>query len=382
MNNTNECIVSKNGVILPWEKVHKEYPLINDSSSSQSEHHEPMDASTLLQRLPRGAYTTCRTVMNGRCIYRLDYHVNRLVVSSASILQSILKRGGQRQPVESDSGNEQTNSVVQGMNVAQEACGKESVVNYIQLTLDAFRSLYPRSTQNNTGDEKNTGPEFRITLLAAWETNNGHGLFNCALYCHVGLLIVSNSNYSPHKNIRVLIHGHGRQNASTKDSQWVADRKQLIPSNGYEEIILVNDKNELLEGTQTNFYVVKDDSGTIITADEGVLFGSVRDSVLQVCRTHDIHLELRPPSLNDLKSASGVFLSSTSRWVMPVHEVHLGDLSSVKDDLQNVAEADTSIYYYDNCPTTDKIRRWVLEDVERQSTPILQMSASKHTGKS
>ena len=63
-----------------------------------------------------------------------------------------------------------------------------------------------------------------------------------------------------------------------------------------------------------------------------------------------------------------------------MHEVHLGDFSSVKEDLLNVDEADASIYYYDSCPTTDKVRRWILEDVQRQSTPICQMSASKHTG--
>jgi len=102
MKNNNKYIISKNGVILPWEKVYTDYLLGNDSSSSsQSDYHdEPMDASALLQRLPRGAYTTCRTVKNGRYIYQLDYHVNRLVVSSASILESILKHGDQ--PTESD----------------------------------------------------------------------------------------------------------------------------------------------------------------------------------------------------------------------------------------------------------------------------------------
>jgi len=371
MKNNNKYIISKNGVILPWEKVYTDYLLGNDSSSSsQSDYHdEPMDASALLQRLPRGAYTTCRTVKNGRYIYQLDYHVNRLVVSSASILESILKHGDQ--PTESDSSNGQNNSVSQGMSVIHEKCGKESILNYIRLTLDEFRSLYSCDTQNSTDNDNSTDPEFRITLLAAWEaTNKGHDFFNSALYCHIGLLNVN--NYSSSRTIRVLIHGHGRQNASTKDSKWVTDRKKLIPSDGYEEIILINDKHELLEGTQTNFYVVKDDINTIITANEGVLFGSVRDSVLQVCKKHNIHVELRPPSLNDLKSASGVFLSSTSRWVMPVHQVHLGDLSFVKKDvLRNAAEADSSIYYYyDDCPTTDKIRRWVMEDVERQSTSI------------
>ena len=86
------------------------------------------------------------------------------------------------------------------------------------------------------------------------QSSNLHS-FQSVLYCHVGYLPQSSSK----KHIQVLIHGHGRQNALAKDSKWVLDRKQLITpttSNEYEEIILLNDNNELLEGTQTNFYVV------------------------------------------------------------------------------------------------------------------------------
>jgi len=144
----------------------------------------------------------------------------------------------------------------------------------------------------------------------------------------------------------------------------------------YEEIILINDNGELLEGTQTNFYVVKN-ANTIITANKGVLFGSVRDSVLRVCYTHDIHVELRPPTLEDLKCASGVFITSTSRWVMDVHEVQLGDLLLIKSGSSDADETsmpasktEVQSYFYGSCLTTDKIRKWVLEDVETHSTPI------------
>eukprot|EP00956_Cyclotella_meneghiniana_P022323 scaffold42080_cov61-Cyclotella_meneghiniana.AAC.2 len=66
-----------------------------------------MKASTLLQHLPRGVCTTCRTVKNGR--WEIDYHVNRLVVSSASILEGILlKHGDQPTDTESDSSNDQS----------------------------------------------------------------------------------------------------------------------------------------------------------------------------------------------------------------------------------------------------------------------------------
>ncbi len=65
----------------------------------------------------------------------------------------------------------------------------------------------------------------------------------------------------------------------------------LASNDSYEEIILLNDVCELLEGTQTNFYVVSEDR-SIITTDEGILHGSVRDSVLRACRSHGVEVEL------------------------------------------------------------------------------------------
>jgi branched-subunit amino acid aminotransferase/4-amino-4-deoxychorismate lyase len=378
-------IVSRNGVVLSWEELYKQYPPDNRSSSSntQSEQYLPMDASTLLQRLPRGAYTTCRTVKNGTHIYQFDYHMRRLASSSASILESIsASTSGEKRLVQENDSLSASNHPtqhhrnpskfeVQNMNIVKEGWEREMALKCIRPTLDAFRSLCLNDSENDTAmNNKIPGAEFRITLLATWEQNNQKDNFESALYCHIGLL----KNNAGTSLIRVLVHGHGRENAFAKDSKWVTDRKQLIDSNGYEEIILINNKGELLEGTQTNFYVVLNASN-IITANEGVLFGSVRDSVLRVCSKHNIHVDLRPPTIEDLKHATGVFISSTSRWVMPVHEVHLGDLLHMTSDCSsgNDEREDGSMqatYHYDNCPTTDRIRKWVLEDVETHSTMI------------
>jgi branched-subunit amino acid aminotransferase/4-amino-4-deoxychorismate lyase len=70
------------------------------------------------------------------------------------------------------------------------------------------------------------------------------------------------------------------------------DTSRASASNdSYEEIILLNDVGELLEVTQTNFYVVREDR-SIITADEGILHGSVRNSVLRACRAHGVEVKL------------------------------------------------------------------------------------------
>lgn len=369
----NIYIVSRNGIVLSWEEIYERYPSTNGNEQEQC---IPLEASALLQRLPRGAYTTCRTVKNGTHIYQFDYHVKRLAVSSASILDSVSRSGVKRDLLSETNHPHQhhrspSRVEIQNMNIINEGWEREMALNCIRLALDEFKSLYTNGTEDQN-------QEFRITLLATWEQNHKDD-FKSALYCHIGLL----KNNSQSKHVRLLVHGHGRENARAKDSKWVTDRKQLGASDGYEEIILINNKGELLEGTQTNFYVVLN-SNTIVTANEGVLFGSVRDSVLRVCRKHGIKVELRPPTLVDLQQACGVFITSTSRWVMPVHEVDLGDLLLIRSDSSNINESsdmetdhvkpaeDMSTFQYHNCPTTGRIRAWVLEDVETHSTLIYE----------
>ena len=324
--------------------------------------------------------------------------MKRLAVSAQSILQSITEgeTGGEevdktedgKQLISSTSSHpnqhDRTPSVdeIHELKIVDEAWEREMALNCIRSTLEAFTTRYP----NNTNDSGRVNRDFRITLLATWE--NHQRPFQSVLYCHVGILPQS-SNSTQNKHIQVLIHGHGRENALAKDSKWVSDRKSLTSTptlsssttpQKCEEIILLNDNGELLEGTQTNFYVVKD--RTIITANEGILYGSVRDSVLRVCNANDIHVELRPPTLDDLRHASGVFITSTSRLVMPVHEVILGDLMSfgnVSDDKKKEVEdgedgsdddALPPSYFYPNCVTTENIRQLVLKDVETRSTSV------------
>jgi len=522
----NNCqyVVSRNGKLLSWQQIHQQYRRVDDDSCSSelmvgttnhSNNNTPLDSNTLLQLLPRGAYTTCRTVKGGTNIYQFDYHVRRLANSAKSILEvqqmtssSSVGTGEDDEEEENErqdgkkggdndgrNDNDKTTAAataaaqslatsnhpiqhdrtlstfeINQLNITNVAWEHDMALKCIRNTLREFCICYgirqpglkfdkgggSSSSSSNAGggkeedddedgdnggcaDDDEKAVEFKITLLATWEkkknsnddikshtTSSSHSSsssYQSVLYCHVGLLkpkVYATNNAvtkkSPHT--RVLIHGHGRENALAKDSKWVFDREKLLtePSSSddagtdddhnkgdiqqpFEEIILINDNGELLEGTQTNFYVVSSSSNSqqspnnysIITANEGILYGSVRDSVLRACRHHKIPVELRPPTLQDLKGACGVFISSTSRWVMPVHEVCLGDLLSFQnndddDDSEEEEEGSESniekkkkkkkkngksrSYFYGNCETTENIRSWVLEDVESRSTPI------------
>ena len=87
------------------------------------------------------------------------------------------------------------------------------------------------------------------------------------------------------------------------------------------EILLSTDEGEVLEGSQTNFYAVV--GGEVRTAGEGILEGTVRRIVMDVCWNEGIPVVLRLPCLDGAGGWEGAIVSSTSRLVLPVDELYV-----------------------------------------------------------
>lgn len=97
--------------------------------------------------------------------------------------------------------------------------------------------------------------------------------------------------------------------------------KQQAVAAGVKEAWLVDDKGYVTEGSSTNCYLVKDH--TIIThpANERILGGVTRDTVLQLARKHGLNVVERPFTLEEAKSANEAFITSTTQGVMPVVKI-------------------------------------------------------------
>ena len=72
---------------------------------------------------------------------------------------------------------------------------------------------------------------------------------------------------------------------------------------------------------QTKFYAVG--GGYVRTAGEGILEGTVRGLVLDVCRNEGIPVVLRPPRLDGAGEWNGAIVSSTSRLALLVDELYV-----------------------------------------------------------
>lgn len=111
-----------------------------------------------------------------------------------------------------------------------------------------------------------------------------------------------------------------RHTPLAKSTEFIASSREckaaLDP--GIHELLIVNHAGEILEGISSNFYAVI--AGVLRTAGADVLEGITRRIVLQAAASI-IPIDYRPVNLNELERAAEVFITSSSREVMPVIQI-------------------------------------------------------------
>ncbi len=96
--------------------------------------------------------------------------------------------------------------------------------------------------------------------------------------------------------------------------------KNLMALRNVYEVILINEKGYVTEGSQSNIFMIK--GKTVMTAPgEEVLRGITRAYVLDICRKENIQLLEQHFSLEELAEADAVFLTGTSPKILPVARV-------------------------------------------------------------
>ena len=163
------------------------------------------------------------------------------------------------------------------------------------------------------------------------------------------------------------MRGAPRANALAKSSKWVAERAPLeaLMREDMNELLLATEAGELLEGSQTNFYAIC--HGAVHTAGEGVLEGTVRRLLLEVCDREGIPVVLAPPRLPDAAVWDGALISSTSRLLLPIDRLYVpteGQRSDEADLVRAYHEAlvqcgvDAAAYPYERCWHDYKWNLW------------------------
>lgn len=122
------------------------------------------------------------------------------------------------------------------------------------------------------------------------------------------------------RGARCITSTESRHIPASKSSEWMHRRRALEvaqPADIYETF-LRDPQGNLLEGASSNVYAILD--GELLTASTGVLAGITRMVILAICESV---VALRPaaPNIADIDRFSEVFLSSSSRGIIPVVEL-------------------------------------------------------------
>lgn len=269
-----------------------------------------------LVQLCAGAYTTARTV-GGSSIFELRFHIQRLATSARLMLEA-----------EGASNHE---------SVTEDTLLAPKVMSSIQSAVQTYRQF--------SGDETS---ELKVTVLLTW---NETGASKVSTH-------ISHMGPRPSRPVKAQVRGAPRNNAEAKDSQWVIQRKQLENQKPTDvnEVLLVGEDGSLYEGLSSNFFALM--NGTLYTAEEGVLLGSVREAVLRVCAQHNIPVVLQPPNLKDLHLWEAAFVSSTSRLLLQLDEIQVADTEPAV------------VRKFEQSDVARKLDKWVYEDVLAHSEPI------------
>jgi branched-chain amino acid aminotransferase len=120
---------------------------------------------------------------------------------------------------------------------------------------------------------------------------------------------------------------HGRHAASefagTKYTSWSENltRYERAHEQGLDEVILLNERTEVAECTSANIFCVHGKKVSTPPLSAGCLAGVTRSILLEEIRVPEIEIRERILLTADLETADEVFITSTTRELLPVSHV-------------------------------------------------------------
>ena len=174
-------------------------------------------------------------------------------------------------------------------------------------------SLKSKTTQLLKLSQENEG---NLKIVLHSESQN-----NCDVYIyHIPHHYPSRQDYK--NGVKIISLKESRPDPNLKNWRPVFRKKvsQLKTDYNAFEILLVDERGNIREGSQSNFFAIFGDK--VVTSNGGgVLKGITRECIFQICREEKIQITEEDFSLSDLESADTVFLTGTSPKVLPISKI-------------------------------------------------------------
>ena len=120
------------------------------------------------------------------------------------------------------------------------------------------------------------------------------------------------------KGIQLVSHFYQRQLAEVKTTDYLMaiHLQPWMKSQGGDDILYYNN-DTVSECPRSNIFMVSQDN-TIVTPARNMLKGITRKNIIAVAEAHHLKLEQRDISLAEMKKAKEVFITSSTKRIIPV----------------------------------------------------------------
>ncbi len=183
-----------------------------------------------------------------------------------------------------------------------------------------------------------TEDTLQLDIHTLWERIIRVVKANAQINCNVKIIISSNENkqhsviyisksYYPSAAeikqgvaVDVMMWEREQPNAKVINQSYKQAVENTIKHKDVFEVLLVNAKNEITEGSRSNVFFIK--SKTVYTPPATqVLKGITREYVLDACKNANMQIVQSPIKLDMLGDIEALFLTGTSIKVLPVRRV-------------------------------------------------------------
>jgi branched-chain amino acid aminotransferase len=146
--------------------------------------------------------------------------------------------------------------------------------------------------------------------------------------------------------VRLTVREHGRHAASAltgvKTISWLNNVWSVAEAqkDGFDEVVMLNERGEVAECTAANIYAVKGDTILTPPLNSGCLEGVTRGILFEIAGEAGVAVKEQSLQLEDLFAADEIFISSTNRNVISVGEIAGHKLSGAPGPVtQRISEA-------------------------------------------
>ena len=91
--------------------------------------------------------------------------------------------------------------------------------------------------------------------------------------------------------------------------------------NGYDEIILTDEKGFITEAPTSNVFLVNHEGSLLTAHEDEILYGITRKSILEIASNEGINVIIDKIPLHELENSKEVFITSSSHLVCPVTKI-------------------------------------------------------------